>query len=125
MGAQRRLRRLRFGWGEELASAGSVLNTAVRWISAGLSAVAGIDFTKQHQVLDDGEPALRARPSHASINTFMLINEVTNPLKTFLAQIKAGGMTVRTTIDADNMSQARAILQCSASAPLRQFGAFA
>ncbi len=41
----------------------------------------------------------------------MLITEVINPLKTFLAQIRAGGMTVRTTVDADSMSQARAILQ--------------
>jgi hypothetical protein len=41
----------------------------------------------------------------------MLVNEVTNRLKTFLGQNKAGGITVRTTIDADNMSQARAIRQ--------------
>jgi len=40
----------------------------------------------------------------------MRIDEVTNPLKTFLAQIRAQGLTARTTIQADNLSQARAIL---------------
>jgi hypothetical protein len=40
----------------------------------------------------------------------MRIDEVTNPLKTFLAQIRAKGLTVRTTIQADSRPQARAIL---------------
>jgi hypothetical protein len=40
----------------------------------------------------------------------MRIDEVTNPLKTFLAQIRAQGLTVRTTIQADSLPQARAIL---------------
>ena len=40
----------------------------------------------------------------------MRIDEVTNPLKTFLAQIRAQGLTARTTIQADSLSQARAIL---------------
>ena len=40
----------------------------------------------------------------------MRIDEVTNPLKTFLAQIRAQGLTARTTIQADGFSQARAIL---------------
>jgi hypothetical protein len=40
----------------------------------------------------------------------MRIDEVINPLKTFLAQIRAKGLTVRTTIQADSLSQARAIL---------------
>jgi len=40
----------------------------------------------------------------------MRIDEVTNPLKTFLAQIRAQGLTVRTTIQADSRPQARAIL---------------
>jgi len=40
----------------------------------------------------------------------MRIDEVTNPLKTFLAQIRAQGLTARTTVQADNLSQARAIL---------------
>ena len=40
----------------------------------------------------------------------MRIDEVTNPLKTFLAQIRVQGSTARTTIQADGFSQARAIL---------------
>jgi len=40
----------------------------------------------------------------------MRIDEVTNPLKTFLAQIRAQGLTARTTVQADSLSQARAIL---------------
>jgi hypothetical protein len=40
----------------------------------------------------------------------MLISEVTNPLKTFLAQIRVQGSTARTTIQADSFSQARAML---------------
>jgi hypothetical protein len=40
----------------------------------------------------------------------MRIDEVTNPLKTFLAQIRAKGLTVRTTVQADSLPQARAIL---------------
>ena len=40
----------------------------------------------------------------------MRIDEFTSPLKTFLAQIRAQGLTVRTTIQADSPSQARAIL---------------
>ena len=40
----------------------------------------------------------------------MRIDEITNPLKTVLAQIRAQGLTVRTTIQADSRSQARAIL---------------
>jgi hypothetical protein len=40
----------------------------------------------------------------------MRIDEVTNPLKTFLAQIRAQGVIVRTTIQADSRPQARAIL---------------
>ena len=40
----------------------------------------------------------------------MRIDEVTNPLKTFLAQIRVQGSTARTTIQADSLSQARAML---------------
>lgn len=40
----------------------------------------------------------------------MRIDEVTNPLKTFLAQIRVQGSTARTTIQADGISQARAML---------------
>jgi hypothetical protein len=40
----------------------------------------------------------------------MRIDEVTNPLKTFLAQIRAQGLIARTTVQADSPSQARAIL---------------
>jgi hypothetical protein len=40
----------------------------------------------------------------------MRIDEVTSPLKTFLAQIRAKGLTARTTVQADSLSQARAIL---------------
>jgi hypothetical protein len=40
----------------------------------------------------------------------MRIDEVTNPLKTFLAHIRAQGLTARTTIQADSRPQARAIL---------------
>ena len=40
----------------------------------------------------------------------MRIDEVTNPLKTFLAQIRVQGSTARTTIQADGLSQARAML---------------
>ncbi|MFN5616768.1 MAG: hypothetical protein ACK45V_13960 [Brevundimonas sp.] len=40
----------------------------------------------------------------------MRIDEVTHPLKTFLAQIRAQGLTVRTTVQADSLPQARAIL---------------
>ena len=40
----------------------------------------------------------------------MRIDEVTNPLKTFLAQIRVQGLTVRTTIQADSLSHAKAIL---------------
>ncbi len=40
----------------------------------------------------------------------MRIDEVTNPLKTFLAQIRVQGSTARTTIQADSLRQARALL---------------
>ncbi|MFO0201668.1 MAG: hypothetical protein ACK528_00905 [Alphaproteobacteria bacterium] len=40
----------------------------------------------------------------------MRIDEVTNPLKTFLAQIRAQGLTARTTFQAESLPQARAIL---------------
>ena len=44
------------------------------------------------------------------INTSMRIDEVTNPLNTFLAKVRANGLTGRTTVQADTLSQARAIL---------------
>ena len=40
----------------------------------------------------------------------MRISEVTNPIKLFLAAVRANGFTARTTIQADNISQARAML---------------
>ena len=40
----------------------------------------------------------------------MLITEIINPLKTFLAQIRVHGSAVRTTIQADSLTQARAML---------------
>ena len=40
----------------------------------------------------------------------MRIDEFTSPLKTFLAQIRAQGLTARTTIQAESLPQARAIL---------------
>jgi hypothetical protein len=40
----------------------------------------------------------------------MLITEIINPLKTFLAQIRVQGSAVRTTIQADSLTQARAML---------------
>jgi len=40
----------------------------------------------------------------------MRIDEVTNPLKTFLAQIRVQCSTARTTIQADSLTQARAML---------------
>ena len=48
--------------------------------------------------------------SCAALNTIMRIDEFTNPLKRFLVQVRARGTMIRTTVEADNRTQACAML---------------
>jgi len=45
------------------------------------------------------------------INRLMKINEITNTLKTFVATVKVNGTSIKTSINAENSTHARLLLQ--------------